>query len=117
MVVIGKRGRFTVEIFFSRAGLQGGPDRGGRSIEGRIVEHRVQSGGRSASAQFPMEIQQQRRDVGSSTGQILDGEVKRRERAQVHADHRAGLRYSVVLGGQFRWYTSETVSLPADSRR
>ena len=106
-----------VEIFFSRAGVQGGPYRGGRSIEGRVVEHRVQSGGRSAGAQFPMEIQQQRRDVGSSARQILDGEVERRERAQVHADHRAGLRHSVLLGGQFRRYTSETVSLPADSRR
>lgn len=106
-----------IYIFFSRAGVQGGQDRGGGGVEGRVVEHRVQSGGRSSGAQFPMEIQQQRGDAGSSAGQILDGDVERRERVQVHADHRAGLRHSVVLGGQFGRQTSETVSLPADSGR
>lgn len=106
-----------IYIFFSRASVQGGQDRGGGGVEGRVVEHRVQSGGRSSGAQFPMEIQQQRGDAGSSAGQILDGDVERRERVQVHADHRAGLRYSVVLGGQFGRQTSETVSLPADSGR
>lgn len=97
--------------------MQRGPDHRGGCVEGRVAGHRMQGGGRSTGAQFPMEIQQQRGDVGSGAGQILDGEVERRERAQVHAGHRAGLRHPVLLGGQFRWYTGETVSLPAGSRR
>lgn len=102
---------------FSRAGVQGRPNYSGRRIAGRVARHCLQGRGRSAGAQFPVEIQQQRRNPGGSTCQILHGEVERRQRVEIHTIHRAGLRYPLVLGGQSRRYPVEAVSLSAGSSR
>lgn len=51
--------------------VQGGSNRGSGCLEGRVPRDRLPSGGRSAGAQLPVEIQQQRRDERSRLEGVL----------------------------------------------